>query len=126
VYASKELYVRTLSYDIGKKCGYPAYNYELHRVKAGIFDIKDAYTFDDLENNNYSFISLSDSLPNMQTIILNERIQHHVKNGMAISLREFKEPVMTKIIDQNNTLLAIYDKHPEEPKMKALSVFHQE
>jgi hypothetical protein len=22
--------------------------------------------------------------------------------------------------------LAIYDKHPEEPKMKALSVFHQE
>lgn len=126
VHASKGLYVRTLSYDIGKKCGYPAYNYELNRTKAGIFDLKDSYTFDELEQGNFKLISLSDSLREMATLKIKDSIRHHVKNGMAISLKEFEKPVMTKIVDEFGELLAIYDKHPNEPKMKAQGVFYQE
>lgn len=123
VFASKGLYVRTLSYDIGKKLGYPSHNYELNRLKAGQFALKDSYTFEDVEQGKYKLISLSDSLDYMQTIIINDEIRHHVKNGMAMSLRYFKEARITKIVDEENNLLAIYDKHETEPKMKAVNVF---
>lgn len=124
VHASKGLYVRTLSYDIGKKLGYPAYNENLNRVQAGIFNLKDSYTFEDVEKGNYQLISLPDSLKDLETLVINDEISHHVKNGMAISLKQFKKPAVTKIIDQNGNLLAIYDKHETEPKMRALNVFH--
>jgi tRNA pseudouridine55 synthase len=126
VHASKGLYVRTLSYDIGKKLGYPAHNYDLERIQAGQFKIRQAYTLEDIEKGNYELISLSDSLSHMETLVINDEIAHHVKNGMAISIKQFKAPVLTKIVDKDNTLLAIYDKHPTEYKMKALSVFPKE
>jgi len=123
VHASKGLYVRTLSYDIGKKLGYPSSNYELHRTKAGHFDISDAYTLDEIKEGNFKIISLSDALSFMEVKVVNDDIAHHVKNGMAISLKQFKKPTLTRIINKDGDLLAIYDKHPTESKMKALNVF---
>lgn len=126
VHASKGLYVRTLSYDIGKKLGYPAHNYDLHRSKAGNFSIDESYTLEQIEKGDYKVISMSDSLSSIPSLLINDDIQHHVANGMAISIKQFKAPVLTKIIDQDGTLLAIYDKHETEHKMKAQNVFHKE
>ena len=42
---------------------------------------------------------------------------------MAISLKHFKEYSLTRLVDEDGNLLAIYDKHPTEPKMKAINVF---
>lgn len=125
VLASKGLYVRTLSYDIGQKLGYVAHNYELHRTRAGNFHIKDSFTLEEIEAGKHTFISLNDALSDMETLVLQEEFKHHVKNGMAISLRYFKKHTLTKIVDENNNLLAIYDKHPTEPKMKAINIYHQ-
>jgi hypothetical protein len=33
---------------------------------------------------------------------------------------------ITKIVDEDNNLLAIYDKHPSEPKMKAINIFKKD
>ncbi len=126
VHASKGLYVRTLSYDIGKQLGYPAHNYELHRTKAGKFDVKDSYTLDEIKAGNYKLLTLAEALHDLQTLVLPERLLKHIKNGMAISLKEFKKPVQTKIVDQTGNLLAIYDKHPTESKMKAINIFYKE
>jgi len=126
VHASKGLYVRTLSYDIGEKLGYPAHNYDLHRTKAGRFDINQSYTLKEIEQGDFKVISMTDSLGDLPSLVLNDNIRHHVKNGMAISLREFKNPVLTKIVDEDDNLLAIYDKHETEYKMKAQNVFHKE
>ena len=123
VLASKGLYVRTLSYDIGEKLGYPSHNYELHRTKAGKFNIEDSYTLEEIQAGNYKLISLPDALSELQTVVLQEDFAHHIQNGMAISLRFFKEHRLTKIIDENNNLLAIYDKHPTESKMKAINIY---
>ncbi len=123
VLASKGLYVRTLSYDIGKKLGYPAHNYELHRTKAGNFSIENAYTLEEIEQGNYNLISLSDALQDLETLQIQDEFRHHIKNGMAISLRYFKKHTLTKIVDEENNLLAIYDKHPKEPKMKAINIY---
>jgi tRNA pseudouridine55 synthase len=126
VHASKGLYVRTLSYDIGEKLGYPSHNYELQRTKAGIFDIKDSYTLEDVKAGNYMVVSLADALQSMNTLVLPEELTHHIKNGMAISLKYFKSHSLTKIVDNDNNLLAIYDKHPISPKMKAQNIFYKE
>ncbi|AIO19102.1 tRNA pseudouridine synthase B [Candidatus Izimaplasma bacterium HR1] len=123
VLASKGLYVRTLSYDIGKKLGYPSHNYELHRTKAGKFKIEDSYTLEEIEKGNYKLISLPDALDELQTVVIHDDFRHHIKNGMAISLRYFNKHTLTKIVDEDNNLLAIYDKHPTEPKMKAINIY---
>ena len=59
----------------------------------------------------------------MPKVVVNDEISKHVKNGMAISLKQFEKAVPTRIVDEDNNLLAIYDKHPTEPKMKAINVF---
>lgn len=123
VHASKGLYVRTLSYDIGKKLGFPAHNYELHRVKAGNFGIENSYTLDEIREGNYKLISLSDSLDFMEKITIDDEITKHVENGMAISLKKFKKASLTRIVDKDDNLLAIYDKHETASKMKAVSIF---
>jgi len=123
VHSSKGLYVRTLSYDIGKLLGYPAHNLELHRLQAGKFNVKDSSSLKEIEKGNYKIISLTDALSHLNKLIVPEELKHHVKNGMAISLRYFKEYTLTRLIDEDNNLLAIYDKHPTEPKMRAINVF---
>ncbi len=123
VHSSKGLYVRTLSYDIGERLNYPAHSKELHRVKAGKFNVKDSYTLKEIEEGNYKIISLSDALSNFNKLVIPEELNHHVKNGMAISLRYFSEYSLTRLVDEDDNLLAIYDKHPTEPKMKAINVF---
>lgn len=125
VHASKGLYVRTLSYDIGKKLNYPAHNYDLKRTKAGKFDISESYSLDDVRNGNYTIISMSDALNHLPFIYVNDEITNHIQNGMAISVKQFAKPVLTRIIDNDNNLLAIYDKHETEHKMKAQNIFHK-
>lgn len=126
VLASKGIYIRTLSYDIGEKLGYPAHNYELHRTRAGNFSIDNAYTLEEIEQGDYSLISLSDALSELETVVIKDEFRHHIKNGMAISLRYFEKHKLTKIVDENNDLLAIYDKHPTEPKMKAINIYKKD
>ena len=126
VHSSKGLYVRTLSYDIGKLLGYPAHNYELRRLKAGKFTIEDSYSLDEIKKGNFKLITLNDALSDLETLVINDEFKHHVKNGMAISLKYFKKHTLTKIIDNDGTLLAIYDKHPSEGKMRAINVYPKE
>lgn len=126
VHSSKGLYVRTLSYDIGKLLGYPAHNYDLRRLKAGKFSIEDSYTLEEIKNGNHKIISLNDALCDLETLLVRSEFSNHIKNGMAISLKYFKTHTLTKIIDKDKTLLAIYDKHPTENKMIPVNVYPKE
>lgn len=126
VYASKGLYVRTLSYDIGEKLGYPSHNYNLHRTIAGNFNVKDSYTLEQIKSGDFKYITMPNALPDMQTVLIQDEFRPHIKNGMAISLRHFKTYGLTKIVDEDGNLLAIYDRHPTEAKMKAVNVYPKE
>ena len=126
VHSSKGLYVRTLSYDIGKLLGYPAHNYDLRRLQAGKFKLVDSYTLDDIRKGNYKIISLNEALSNLETLVIKDELRHHVKNGMAISLKHFEKHTLTKIIEEDGTLLAIYDIHESLSKMKAVNVYPKE
>ena len=76
-----------------------------------------------IEKGDYTFISMNDALDHLPQLILKEHLRHHVNNGMAISIKEFEAPVLTRIVDEQGNLLAIYDKHETEYKMKAQNVF---
>ncbi len=66
---------------------------------------------------------MADALPDMETVVIQDEFRPHIKNGMAISLRYFKKYKLTKIVDEEGNLLAIYDKHPTEAKMKAVNTY---
>lgn len=122
VHGSKGLYVRTLSYDIGEKLGYPAHNYELHRIQAGEFHIKDSYTLEELEEMPKP-ISLADALSFMPAIIADDAMYNHIRHGRTID-RIAEGPL--RILDANHNLLAVYDNHPNKPVLKAVNVFIKE
>jgi tRNA pseudouridine55 synthase len=119
VHASKGLYVRSLSKDIGAALGYPAYNYQLRRTKAGKFDINDAQTLDELQTKAPKLIALSDALPFTKHVV-NEDVYQHVKHGRKVMI-DSKEEYLS-LVDQQNQLLAVYQKESNHT-YKAMNVF---
>jgi tRNA pseudouridine55 synthase len=82
VHGSKGLYVRTLSFDIGRKLGYPAHNVSLQRTKAGRFLLSDAVPLEQLSVEH--LIPIEDALP-FETYKLNSDEYTLVKQGRDIS-----------------------------------------
>lgn len=103
---SKGTYIRSLIRDIGDKLGYPAVMNSLIRTKQGIFSIDDSYTLDDVENNNYKLISITDAFSNISTVTVDKGTANKVKNGVILD--KFFDDEMAFIIDSDNTLIALY------------------
>ncbi len=80
---SKGFYVRTICVTIGEELGYPAHMAELNRTKSGHFDLKDAYTFEDLEKGDFKLVSIKDAL-NMPTIEVDEILKFRIMNGSVL------------------------------------------
>ena len=119
VYASKGLYVRALSKDLGRKLGFPAYNLHLRRIKAGKFSIEQAQTLEELEENPPKMVSLADALPFPKHIVdKDEYIE--IKHGRKVQLSS-KEGMLS-MVDEENHLLAVYQLEANN-QYKALNVF---
>lgn len=119
VHASKGLYVRSLSKDIGAALGFPAYNYELRRIQAGKFHISDAHKLEDLEKNSPKVISLADALPFVK-LEVTDSIYADLKHGRKITVSS--NEAFLSVVDQENHLLAVYQKESEQI-YKAVNVF---
>ena len=104
---SKGTYIRSLIRDIGVSLGTYATMSDLRRTKQGIFNIEDAYTLEDIENNNYKILDSKDVLK-LPKGIVDKNLEFKVKNGQVLT-KFFKED-KAMIINQNNELLAIYQK----------------
>lgn len=104
---SKGTYIRSLIRDIGVSLGTYATMSDLRRTKQGIFNIEDAYTLEDIENNNYKILDAKDVLK-LPKVIVDKNLEFKVKNGQVLT-KFFKED-KAMIINQNNKLLAIYQK----------------
>ena len=104
---SKGTYIRSLINDIGKKLNTYGTMVELRRTKQGIFNIEDAYTLEDIENNNYKILDAKEVLK-LPKVIVDKNLEFKVKNGQVLT--KFFEEDKAMIINQNNELLAIYQK----------------
>ena len=78
---SKGTYIRSLINDIGKDLGTFAYMINLRRTKQGKFNIEDAYTLDDIKNNNYKLLELKDVL-DLDIIDCDDELYKQVNNGV--------------------------------------------
>lgn len=102
---SKGTYIRSLIRDIGYKLGNCATMVELRRVKQGMFDISEAYSLKDIENDNYKILNPIDVL-DIPKVVVSEDMEFRVRNGQV--LKKFFDGYIAMILNKNNELLAIY------------------
>ena len=120
---SKGTYIRSLIKDIGNMLGIACCMKELKRIKQGIFDIKDAYNLEDI-NDSIKLISIKDALANYDSIEVDDNLASKVLNGMILELDTTSDIV---ILTNKNRLLAIYKRYlKDKSKMKPFKVFKEE
>jgi len=116
---SKGTYIRSLVRDIGKKLNTYATMIALRRIKQGNFSINDAYTLDDIKNNNYKILSISDAL-DMKKIIITDDLLKKVKDGAILD--SFFSEDKAILLDKEGRQIAIY-MNIENNKVKPWKVF---
>ena len=109
---SKGTYIRSLGYDIAKKLNTIAIMSDLRRTKQGKFDIKEAYTLEDILNDKYKKLTISECLEYSKIEITNN-IHKQVLNGAIIDNTYDEEIVL---FTEKGKEIAIYKKN--ETKLK--------
>ena len=114
---SKGTYIRSLIRDIGVFLGTCATMTSLVRTTLGNFNIDEAYTLDDIENDNYKLLKLNDFLDVTIKKIDNEEDYKHIKNGNVMNIKSNKYILFT----YENEDIALYE--PFDNKIKPLIMF---
>lgn len=108
---SKGTYIRSLIRDIGESLNTHATMVDLIRTKQGIFDIKDSYTIEDIENGNYKLINIEDVL---DLCVINNEYIKEATNGVKLKLDIKNKYILFK---SNNEEVALYKKDGEYFRM---------
>lgn len=101
---SKGTYIRSLIRDIGSSLNTHATMTDLIRTKQGIFDIKDSYTIEDIENGNYKLINIEDVL---DLCVINNEYIKEATNGVKLELDIKNKYILFKHENEN---IALYKK----------------
>ena len=119
---SKGTYIRTLCADIAARLETIGYMTYLRRVKAGIFDIKNSSTLENIENGEYKIVSIKDALLNVgfDCFVASDDEKKMIKDGRTIS-RKLENK--TLYIDENESALAMYEYDEEIKVSKCLRKF---
>lgn len=107
VEVSKGTYIRSLIEDIAKKLGTLGTMTSLTRTKQGDFSLENAYTIDDILNDNYQEIPLLTVLKDYPVYELNKDEYFQVKNGVKLNLNR-DDKIITMVY--NNKPIALYKK----------------
>ncbi len=120
VKVSKGTYIRSLIRDIGEKLGIDCTMKNLIRIKQGDFSIEQAISQSEIEESK--MISLEQALATYPKIVVEEDWKRKVRNGMILPLPTKEDMIV--VMDQENHLLAIYQRYVKNPdKMKPYRVF---
>ena len=104
---TKGCYIRSLINDIASSMNTYATMTSLIRTKQGKTTINDAYTLDDIRNNNYKLYTIDEVL-DYPVIEVNELLEKKIHNGVKINNTfNIKDKVIFK--NKNNKLLGIYE-----------------
>lgn len=113
VNCSKGTYIRTLCDDIGKKLGCGAYMTALRRIKTGCFEIKDAYTVEEIEKLaqggmlEQKLKSVDSLFAEYDSIHLNEKQTKSIKNGVRMSWRGKTEGETLRLYDNEGNFICV-------------------
>lgn len=120
VICSKGTYIRVLNEDIAKLLNNIGYTTFLKRTKVGNFDLSKSFTLEDVENNQYEFVSIKDSLVEFNKYYLNDFEYNIISHGNI-----FKKylPGYQLMIDKEGNEIALYQGDDEKKVTKCLRVF---
>ena len=108
---SKGTYIRALINDICLKLNTIGTMSNLVRTKQGSFKLEDAYTLEDIENNNYNLLTPEEVLNDIETIDIDEELVKPVNNGAVIN-KIFKNDIAC--LKYHNKILAIYQEYDKD------------
>jgi len=114
VQCSSGTYIRSLCEDIAEKLGTVGTMSKLTRTRIESFELKDAYTIDQIRNKDFKFGEISKAL-NYPVIQIEDPTD--VKNGKKLELESEERVVMLK---HNDEVLAIYEKDDEQQNYRCL------
>ncbi len=115
---SKGTYIRSLVRDIGVRLGSYATMVGLRRICQGKFNIKDAYTIDDISKGNYKVMDIKDVL-DMRKVIVDRDMEFKVRNGCVLD--KFFDDDRVMVINEDGNLIAIYEQ--DKDKVRPYKVF---
>lgn len=81
---SKGTYIRSLVNDIANKLGTAGTMKNLRRTKQGNFVISEAYSLEQIKNNDYQVISLKDALKDYFIVKVDDKLKFKIMNGQKI------------------------------------------
>ena len=93
VKVSNGTYIRALVRDISKKLNKIMTLEELTRIKIDSLLLKDAYTLEDIKNNNFKLLKINDLL-NYKELELSGYLEAKVLNGNKIKLKEKEDNIL--------------------------------
>ena len=100
---SKGTYIRSLCYDLAKALGYPGHMKDLIRTKSGNFSLENCFTLEQIENGEYTTVSLEEALNSYQQLVVDdEKIIFHGKKIKS----DLNEQVV--ILNRQGKVLAMY------------------
>lgn len=121
VTVSKGTYIRSLIKDINDKLGVIGVMSDLVRTKQGKFSINNSYTLENMENNNYNVLTITDVLKDENCVIISNTLFEKVKNGALIN-NEYNTSMITFIY--NDSVIAIYKIYDKDKsKLKPYKMF---
>ena len=119
---SKGTYIRSLIRDIAYKLGTIGVMSSLERTRQGEFTINDAYSLEDIKNNNFKLINLRTYFKDMYTIKVDDDMKEKILNGSLLDNIYDCDRIL--FVDKNDLVLAlyiIYDK--DNNKIKPYKMF---
>ncbi len=111
VTVSKGTYIRSLIKDINDKLGIIGVMSSLRRIKQGDFDINDSCTLEDIKNDNYKLLSITDVLKDKDSIIIDDELYKLVKDGRILD-NKYNKDVITFVY--NNEVVAMYKTYDKD------------
>lgn len=111
VVVSKGTYIRSLIRDINEKLDIIGSMSELRRTRQGSFDIKNAYTIEQIERGKYDMLSITDVLKSKRCIEIDNFMYKKIINGQLLdNIYSENEVVFTF----NNEAVAIYTVYEKD------------
>ena len=119
---SKGTYIRSLIRDIAYKLGTIGVMSSLERTRQGEFTINDAYSLEDIKNNNFKLINLRTYFKDMYTIKVDDDMKEKILNGSLLDNIYDCDKIL--FVDKNDLVLALYTIYDKDNnKIKPYKMF---
>ncbi len=117
IHCSKGTYIRSIARDLGKMLGVGGHLSDLERLGQGVFNIKNAYTIEQL--NEDSILSIESAFPNFLNINLSSNETKFFLNGVKIKSQNYSDAIY-KTYSDKGIFLGLGEVQDSNLKLKQL------